>query len=85
MEADEPTGLGRGLQGLAIRVAKAVKMWVKHRGAADESDASSRWLARTLPAQYCGVRSNRWYASMNRTVRVCERITTELVIAPPFT
>jgi hypothetical protein len=35
--------------------------------------------------QYSGLRSKKWCASMKRTVRVAERITTELVIAPPFT
>src|SRR5205823_726213 len=36
-------------------------------------------------AQYSGSRSKRWWASMKRTVRVAERMTTELVTAPPFT
>ena len=36
-------------------------------------------------AQYSGLRSKQWWASMKRTVRVAERMTTELVTAPPFT
>src|SRR5581483_10543825 len=35
--------------------------------------------------QYSGWNSKRWCASMKRTVRDADRITTEFVIAPPFT
>lgn len=34
--------------------------------------------------QYSGARSKWWIASMKRTVRLADRMTTEFVIAPPF-
>jgi len=37
-----------------------------------------------LATQYSGLKSKRWTASMKRMVRVRERITTELDVAPPL-
>ncbi len=59
------------------KVYRHLRGWVAARLPSSPSYYSRR------PVQYSGLKSKWWIDSMKRTVRVFERITTLLVIAPP--